>query len=135
MLFSYGNVCIYYPQNNILSVGIECCLCISHIVFMIIRYRTTKAPKGQQTIGRGETPVKVVCGISPKRAAEGSATPLGFGSAPCVYRGFTPAYGLNSPSGFVGGTFADNHIVFSAHLLFCFVFSANDGMLFSSIKV
>ena len=54
---------------------------------MIIRYRTTKAPKGLQTTGRGETPAKVVCGISPERAAEYPATPSGFGPAPYVYRG------------------------------------------------
>ena len=54
---------------------------------MIIRYRTTKAPKGQQTAGRGSC----VPSVASQRSWSG-----------------TPACGLISPSGF-GGIFADNH--------------------------
>ena len=57
---------------------------------MIIRYRTTKAPKGQQITGRGETPAKLVRGISPERATEGPATPLGFSPACRMVTGASP---------------------------------------------
>ena len=49
--------------------------------------------------GRGETPAKADGNISPEGATECSATPSGFGYLPPIYRGFTPACGLNAPSG------------------------------------
>ena len=75
---------------------------------MIIRNRTTKAPKGQQTTGRGATPVNGSVHISPERAAESLCHPFGVAFTPLTYRGCTPACDLISPSGF-GGTIADNH--------------------------
>jgi len=76
---------------------------------MIIRNRTTKAPKGQQTTGRGATPVNGSVNISPERAAESFCHPFGVAFTLLIYRGCTPAYGLISPSGF-SGIFDDNHI-------------------------
>ncbi len=101
---------------------------------MIIRYRTTKAPKGQQTAGRGAAPAPLACYRrdartpangsvykSPERAAEFFCHPFGVAFTPLTCRGScvpsvasqrswsgTPACGLISPSGF-GGIFADNH--------------------------
>ena len=49
--------------------------------------------------GRGEPPAKADGNISPEGATECSATPSGFGYSPPIYRGFTPACGLNAPSG------------------------------------
>ena len=88
---------------------------------MIIRYRTTKAPKGQQTAGRGCTPANGSVYKSPERAAGFFCHPFGVAFTPLTCRGScvpsvasqrswsgTPACGLISPSGF-GGIFADNH--------------------------
>ena len=87
---------------------------------MNIRNRTDKAPKGQQTTGRGETPVKTGDNISPDGATDSSghsATPSGLAlGVPVLSRGSCvpsvasvsfvaerrfaphPACGLGSPS-------------------------------------
>ena len=79
---------------------------------MIIRYRTTKAPKGQQTAGRGATPANGSVYKSPERAAGFFCHPFGVAFTPLTCRGCTPACGLISPSGFCG-IFADNHFLFN----------------------
>ena len=58
-----------------------------------------EARRAEKITGRGETPAKADGNISPEGATECSATPSGFGYLPPIYRGFTPACGLNAPSG------------------------------------
>ena len=85
---------------------------------MIIRKDTTKAPKGQQTAGRGETPASqrregnpkgvTECSCVPSVASQQSwsaVTPTGLGLHPPVYRGFTPVCALFRPSAFREGNF------------------------------
>ena len=78
---------------------------------MIIRNCTTnKARRAVKTTGRGGTPAKEVCGISPEGATDYSATPSGLNYAATYSRDFTPACGLWPLQG-LGGTIADNHIL------------------------
>ena len=78
---------------------------------MFRRNRTTNAQNGPQITGRGVTPAHGNGYMSSERATEWSVTPSGFIYNTPVSRGYTPACSLNSPSGFVGGIFVDNHSV------------------------
>ena len=74
---------------------------------MIIRYRTTKAPKGQQTAGRGAAPAPLACYRrdartpasqrregNPKGVTEKSCRPFRANVYASVYRVATPACSL-----------------------------------------
>ena len=71
------------------------------------------APKGPQTTGRGETPATMAVVISTPNGWQNSLSPpSGLVYNVLMSRGFTPACTLNSPSGFLCGTIADNHIIY-----------------------
>jgi hypothetical protein len=71
----------------------------SNFIHILANGSAAEARRAEKITGRGETPAKADGNISPEGATECSATPSGLGSTTRIYRGFTPACGLNTPSG------------------------------------
>ena len=76
---------------------------------MFRKYNAQLRPTACQIIGRGETPADQADNVSPEGATDlsalYSAALSGLRLPPSLYRGFTPAYGLNAPSGLYGRAF------------------------------